>query len=165
MNAQSDFSFETGYNEIMSLKKKLEDELKQAIRTGDDLRKRTLRMAISAIKLAEVDKGEPLEDSAILGILQKEVKSRRETIDEAAQAGRHELASATSDEISVLESYLPKQLDDKELEALARKAILEVGASSPADMGKVMKLIMPRVKGIADGVRVSQVVKNLLEQS
>jgi uncharacterized protein len=146
----------------MSLKNKLEDELKQALRAGDDLRKRTLRMAISAIKLAEVEKGKPLEDIAIIGILQKEVKSRRETIEEAKQAGRIELATATLDEIAVLETYMPKQLSDEELEELARHVILEVGAKTAAEMGMVMKAIMPRVMGRADGARVSQIVRKLL---
>jgi uncharacterized protein len=146
----------------MSLKNKLEDELKQAIRTGDDLRKRTLRMAISAIKLAEVEKGKPLEDTAIIGILQKEVKSRLETIEEAKQAGRIELAAATHDEIAELETYLPRQLSDDELEELARQVILDVGAKTAAELGMVMKAIMPRVMGRADGARVSQIVRKLL---
>jgi uncharacterized protein len=146
----------------MSLKIKIEDSLKQAIRNGDDLQKRTLRMAISAIKLVEVDKGRSLEENEILAILQKEVKSRRETIEEAKKAGRDELASATNDEIAVLEAYLPRQLSDEELEELAQQVILEVGATSPAEMGKVMKAIMPRVQGLADGSKVSQIVRKLL---
>jgi uncharacterized protein len=146
----------------MSLKIKIEDSLKQAIRHGDDLQKRTLRMAISAIKLVEVDKGRSLEENEILAILQKEVKSRRETIEEAKKAGRDELASATNDEIAVLEAYLPRQLSDEELEELAQQVILEVGATSPAEMGKVMKAIMPRVQGLADGSKVSQFVRKLL---
>jgi uncharacterized protein len=149
----------------MIIKTRLENELKDAMRAGDDLRRRTLRMVLSAIKLAEVEKGGSLEEAAILGILQKEVKTRRETVDEATHAGRPELAAAANDEISVLEEYLPKQLTDVELEILAQQAILEVGASSPTEMGNVMKVIMPRVQGRADGARVSQMVRQLLLQS
>jgi uncharacterized protein len=149
----------------MIIKTRLENELKDAMRAGDDLRRRTLRMVLSAIKLAEVEKGGSLEEAAILGILQKEVKTRRETVDEATHAERPELAAAANDEISVLEEYLPKQLTDVELEILAQQAILEVGASSPTEMGNVMKVIMPRVQGRADGARVSQMVRQLLLQS
>jgi uncharacterized protein len=149
----------------MIIKTRLENELKDAMRAGDDLRRRTLRMVLSAIKLAEVEKGGSLEEAAILGILQKEVKTRRETVDEATHAGRPELAAAANDEISVLEEYLPKQLTDAELEILAQQAILEVGASSPTEMGNVMKVIMPQVQGRADGARVSQMVRQLLLQS
>lgn len=150
---------------FMITKTKLENELREAMRAGNDLRKRTLRMALAAIKLAEVEKGFPLEEPDILAILQKEVKSRRETVEEAKQAGRTELASAANDEIAVIEKYLPQQLSDQELKELARQAIVDVGATSPAQMGGVMKVLMPRVQGRADGARVSQVVRELLEQS
>jgi len=133
------------------------------MRAGDDLKKRTLRMVLSAIKLAEVDKGSSLDESVIISILQKEVKSRHETIDEAKRANRPELANAANDEISVLEAYLPQQLSDEDLEELVRQVIQETGVTTPAGMGNVMKSVMPRVQGRADGARVSQIVRLLLQ--
>ena len=122
-------------------------------------------MVLSAIKLSEVDKGGSLDESLIISILQKEVKSRHETIDEAKRAGRPELANAANDEISVLEAYLPQQLSDEDLEELVRQVIQETGVTTPAGMGNVMKSVMPRVQGRADGARVSQIVRLLLQQS
>ena len=147
----------------MEIKTKLENDLKDAMRAGDDLKKRTLRMVLSAIKLAEVDKGSSLDESVIISILQKEVKSRHETIDEAKRANRPELANAANDEISVLEAYLPQQLSDEDLEELVRQVIQETGVTTPAGMGNVMKSVMPRVQGRADGARVSQIVRLLLQ--
>lgn len=135
------------------------------MRASDDLKKRTLRMVLSAIKLAEVDKGGSLDESVIISILQKEVKSRHEAIDEAKRAGRPELVNDANDEISVLEAYLPQQLSDEDLEELVRQVIQETGVSTPAGMGNVMKSVMPRVQGRADGARVSQIVRLLLQQS
>jgi len=149
----------------MEIKTKLENDLKDAMRAGDDLKKRTLRMVLSAIKLAEVDKGSSLDESVIISILQKEVKSRHETIDEAKRANRPELANAAYDEISVLEAYLPQQLSDEDLEELVRQVIQETGVTTPAGMGNVMKSVMPQVQGRADGARVSQIVRLLLQQS
>jgi uncharacterized protein YqeY len=146
----------------MEIKSQLEAALKDAMRSGDDLRKRTLRMAISAIRLAEVEKGKPVEDSAVLAILQKEVKSRQEAIAEAQTARRPDLEQAAREEISVLEGFLPKQLAPEELEALARQAIAETGASSLKDMGQVMRVLAPRLQGRASGDQASQAVRKLL---
>jgi len=146
----------------MDTKAKLENDLKDALRAGDDLRKRTLRMALSAIRLAEVEKGGPLDENAVLGILQKEVKSHQESIEDARRAGRPDLEQAALAEIDVLDQYLPRQLTPEELECLARQAIAEVGATSPSDMGKVMKILMPRLQGRATGDQASQVVRMLV---
>lgn len=146
----------------MDTKAKLENDLKDALRAGDDLRKRTLRMALSAIRLAEVEKGGPLDENAVLGILQKEVKSHQESIEDARRAGRPDLEQAALAEIDVLDQYLPRQLTPEELEGLARQAIAEVGATSPSDMGKVMKILMPRLQGRATGDQASQVVRMLV---
>jgi uncharacterized protein len=146
----------------MDKKAQLENALKDAMRAGDDVKKRTLRMSISAIRLAEVEKGGPLEDAAVLAILQKELKSRQETIEEARRAGREELGESTRQEIEVLKTFLPQQLAAEELEGLARQAIEEAGASSPADMGRVMKILMPRLQGRAGGDQASAVVRKLL---
>jgi uncharacterized protein len=146
----------------MSTKTQLENALKDAMRAGDDLSKRTIRMALSAIKLAEIEKGAPLEESAVLAVLQKEIKSLREAIADAERAGRPELATEATAEISLLETYLPKPLTPKEIEDLARAAIAEVGATSAREMGQVMKVLMPRLQGHAEGAQVSQIVRQLL---
>jgi uncharacterized protein YqeY len=141
----------------------IEQALKEAMRNNDEVARRTIRMILSAIKLAEVEKGVALDESALLAVLQKELKSRRESIADAEKANRFDLAEAAKAEIAVIESFLPKQLSLEELEALAREAIQEVGATTPADMGKVMKILIPKVQGRASGDQVSQVVRKLLQ--
>ena len=146
----------------MTTKAELENALKDAMRSGDGVRKRTLRMALSAIRLVEVDKGGPLDESGVMAVLQKELKSRQETIEEAQRANRPDLVADTQAEIVVLESFLPQQLSPEELEGLARQVIAEVGASSPREMGQVMKVLVPRLQGRATGDQASQVVRKLL---
>lgn len=146
----------------MITKGSLETSLREAIRAGDDVRKRTLRMILAAIKLAEVERRGPLDDAGMLGVLQKEAKTRHETIADAERAGRDDLTAAARDELALVESYLPQPLSSEELEALARQAIAEAGASAPGDMGKVMKVLMPQVQGRADGKVVSDLVRRLL---
>jgi uncharacterized protein YqeY len=146
----------------MNLKQKLEDDLRQAMRSGEDLIKRTLRLALSAVKLAEVDKRGELEDDAILSILQKEVKSRQETIEEAKQLDRQDLIEGAQAEIKILQAYLPQPLTDDELIALVEEVISETGASSPDQMGLVMKALMPRLQGRADGKTASDAVRQRL---
>jgi len=147
----------------MELKKKLESALKDAMRSGDDVTKRTVRMAMAAIKQIEIDKQTTLDEPAILGILQKEIKTRRESLDEARQANRADLVASAEAEINVLKCYLPEEMSENDLMAIAKEAILECGAISPADMGKVMKILLPRVQGRATGDRISQVVRKLLQ--
>jgi uncharacterized protein len=148
---------------FMDTKTLLENDLKSAMRSGDVVRKRALRMALSAIKLAEVQKGAALDEAQILAVLQKEIKSQQETIAEAQKANRPEMVAAAQAESAVLENFLPPSLDQEELETMVRAAIIEVGASSPADMGKVMKALMPEIKGRASGEQVSQMVRQLLQ--
>ena len=148
----------------MSTKSKLENDLKEAMRARDDVKKRTLRMAISAIKLAEIDKQQTLDESALLAILQKEIKTRQETISEAQRGRREELVAEAEAEIEVLKVYLPKPLTRQELEELVRKVIEEVGATSMADMGQVMKTLTPRLEGRATGGEASQVVRQMIQQ-
>jgi uncharacterized protein len=149
----------------MDTKTKLEASLKDAIRANDDLRKRSIRMVIAAIRFAEVENSQPTDDAAQLAILQKEIKSRRESIQEAEKAGRPDLVKASQDEIGVLEEYLPKQLTPDELQNLVQQAVTEADAKSPADMGKVMKILIPRVQGRAPGDQVSRVVRQILQNS
>jgi hypothetical protein len=147
----------------MTAKKEIEDDLKVAMRSGDAQLKSTLRMILSSIKLAEIDKTTPLNESEVDAILQKEIKSRRETIADAKRAGRPDLAAEANAEIVIISKYLPQQLSAEEIEALAKEAITETGATSPKEMGAVMKLLMPKVQGRADGSQVSQIVRRLLE--
>lgn len=153
-----------GIIRIMDTKVKLENDLKDAMRSGDDTRKRTIRMVLAAIKQTEIDKQNTLDETGVIGILQKEVKTRRESLDEAQKANRADLASSTEAEITVLNGYLPQAMDPAELTALAESVIAEVGAAAPADMGKVMKALLPRVAGRAANDQVSQVVRGLLQK-
>jgi len=146
----------------MDLKTQLNESVKDAMRSGDEVRKRTLRMALAAIKQAEVDKRTALDDMAVIAIIQKEIKTRREALEEAQKAKRADLVEANEAEIKVLEAFLPKAMPAEELRALVQSAITETGASSPADMGKVMKVVMGKVDGRAPGDRVSSTVREML---
>jgi len=147
----------------MNTKTQLESALKDAMRLNDDLRRRTLRMALSAIRLAEIEKGAALDENALLGILHKEIKSRHESIADAQRANRPDLVKDSEAEITVLEGFLPKALSPAELEDLARQSIAEVGATTIREMGQVMKALMPRLQGRATGDQASQVVRKLLQ--
>ena len=146
-----------------SLKTQLNDSMKAAMKSGDEVRKRTLRMALAAVKQVEVDKRIELDDTAVMALLQKEIKNRRESLAEAQKASRVDLIEANEAEIKVIESFLPKAMPVEELRALVQSAIAEAGASAPADMGKVMKLVMPKVAGRAPNDMVSAAVKELLQ--
>ena len=146
----------------MDIKDKLTQNLKDAMRARDEVRKRTIRLALAAIKNLEIDRKAELEDNEILVILQKEVKSRKETIEGAEQAGREDLIIEAEAEIKILESFLPQQLSPEQLRELVQQVIHETGAESKRDMGEVMKMLMPRVQGRADGKTVSQIVSSLL---
>ena len=147
---------------IMNTKGQLQNDLKKAMLNQDAERKATIRMSLSAIKNAEIDRGRELEDSEIQAIIQKEVKSRRETIEDAKRAQRPDIITGTEAEIEILETYLPQQLSHEEIEALVSEAIAEVGATSPREIGQIMKVLMPRVRGQADGNQVNQIVRQLL---
>jgi hypothetical protein len=133
----------------MDTKAKLENALKEAMRAGDEVKKRTVRMALAAIKQVEIDRQVSLDEAAVLAILQKEIKTRREALEEARQANRPDLVAEAEAEIAVVNVFLPQAFSADELKALAEAAIAEAGASSLADTGKVMKLLMPRIQGRA----------------
>lgn len=147
----------------MTTKSQLENELKKAMLSKDELRKSTIRLALASIKLAEVEKRGSLDEAGITAILMKEVKSRHETIADAQRAQRPDIITTAQAEIAILETFLPKPFSDEELRSLVRQVIAEVGAGSPADMGKVMKALTPRIQGRARGDQVSQVVRQLLQ--
>jgi uncharacterized protein YqeY len=121
-------------------------------------------MALAAIRQAEIDRQVKLDEAAALSIIQREIKTRKESVEEARRANRPDILAATQAEIAVLQAYLPQAMSADELKALVEAAIAEAGAASPADMGKVMKLLMPRVAGRATGDQVSAAVRQLLQK-
>jgi uncharacterized protein len=147
----------------MTLKSQLNDSVKDAMKSGDEVRKRTVRMVLAAIKQAEVDKRVELDDTAVMSLIQKEMKNRRESLEEARKANRADLVEANEAEINVLQAFLPKAMPADELRALVQAAIAETGAASPADMGKVMKVVMAKVAGRAPNDIVSATVRELLQ--
>ena len=148
----------------MDLKTQLTEAMRRAMKANDDVSRRTTRMALAAIKQVEVDKQTTLDDAAVMVLLQKEIKNRREAIEEAHKANRLDLVAENESEIKVLEAFLPKALTADELSGLVMAAIAETGAAAPVDMGRVMKVLMPRVAGRAAGDQVSAAVKALLVQ-
>ncbi|HTX92125.1 MAG TPA: GatB/YqeY domain-containing protein [Anaerolineales bacterium] len=148
----------------METKEKLETALKTAMKSGDDVSKRSIRMVLAAVRQVEIDKQIKLDEPAVLAIIQKEIKTRKESVEEARGVGRADIVAATEAEITVLQTYLPEAMSADELNTLVKAAIAEAGASSPTDMGKVMKLLMPRVAGRAPGDQVSAAVRQLLQK-
>ena len=146
----------------MDTKAKLNESIKEAMKSGNDLRKRTIRMVLAAIKQVEVDKRTDLDDMAVTALIQKEVKNRREALEEAKKANRSDLVAENESEIKVLEEFLPQAMPAEELRALVQAAIAETGAAAPSDMGKVMKAVMPKVAGRAPNDAISATVKELL---
>ena len=148
----------------MDLKTQLNDSMKDAMKSGDTLRKNTVRMALAAIKQVEVDKRIALDNAAVMALLQKEIKNRREALEEGKKAERPDLVSANEAEIAILEVFLPKAMPAEELRALVQAAIAETGAAAPSDMGKVMKAVMPKVAGRAANDAISAMVRELLNK-
>ena len=141
----------------------LRSDLRDAMRARDVLRRNTIRMLEAAIKNAEIDKrGQELAEADVLAILQRQVKQRRESIEQFRQGGREDLAEQEELEIGIIEHYLPAQLARDEIEARARAVIEQVGASGPGDRGKVMGMLMRDLRGEADGSIVNAVVGELL---
>lgn len=147
---------------MKTLEQRINQDYMEAMRAGDALRKETLRFLRSAIKSAQIDKRAPLTEEEIWEIIKRQVKQRRESIEQFRRGNREDLAVKEEAELAIIESYLPAQLSRQEIEALARQVIAEVGAAGPRDMGKVMGKLMPQVKGRADGRLVNEVVRELL---
>lgn len=146
----------------MDLKQRLQDDLKRAMREKDQVRLRTLRLALAEIKNKEIEVRGELSDADVAAILQREAKQRRETLDELKQVHRPELAASEQAELEILSEYLPKQLGREEITDLARQVIADLSAEGPRQMGLVMRTMMAQLKGQADGKLVSQVVRELL---
>ena len=147
------------------LKQRISDDMKAAMKSGDTLRRDTLRMLGAAIKNAEIDKrGAALEEADIVALVAREIKHRQESIDAFRAGNRADLMEKEEAEKKVLEGYMPAQMDRAEIEDLIKKVVAAVGASGPADKGKVMKELMPQVKGKADGKLVNEIVTGLLNR-
>jgi len=144
------------------LKQKLMDDLKQAMRGGDKVRCSVIRLVMAAIKNAEIARQADLEDGDILGIIAKEVRQRRESIEAFKQGSRQDLVTQEEAELAILQGYLPQQMTRDEIIAEARRIIEEVGAQGPADKGKVMPKLIAQLKGKADGREINTVVTELL---
>ena len=136
--------------------------LKDAMKNKDNERRDVIRLVQSAIKQAEIDEQKELSDDEVISILQKEAKKRRESIVELKNAGRDESAEREQNELSVIEEFLPQQLSHEELKPIVQDAIAEVGATSMREMGQIMKIVMPKIQGRADGRQVNAIVKELL---
>ncbi|MEO2083704.1 MAG: GatB/YqeY domain-containing protein [Desulfurobacteriaceae bacterium] len=147
----------------MGLKERLREDMKEAMKSKDKVKLSTIRMINSLIKNAEIEKRGELTDDEIVQLLMKYAKQRRESIEMYEKGGRQDLVEKEKAELAVVESYLPKQLSEDELKEIVKKAIEETGASSAKDLGKVMKAVMPRVKGRADGSVVNRIVREMLE--
>ena len=145
------------------MKEELLNELKEAMRNKDELRKNTITMLRSSILQVEKDSQKTLNDDEIVVIISKEVKKRKDSIEDYVKAKRDDIVSDLNREIEILSKYLPKQLEDNEIEELVEEAIQETGALGPKDMGKVMQNLRPKTAGKADGKKVSQIVKSKLE--
>lgn len=148
----------------MNLKESINEKLKIAMKAGNDDEKRVFRLILAAAKMAEVESHANLDDTALLNVIQKEIKIRRESLESAEAGHRNDLIANNQREIAILEGLLPKQLTEEELTAIAKQTIEELGASGPADTGKVMKLLLPKVQGRASGDKVSLIVRQLLQK-
>ncbi|CAN7438293.1 GatB/YqeY domain-containing protein [Paenibacillus sp. LjRoot153] len=146
----------------MSLSDRLNEDMKQAMKSQDKFKLSVIRMVRSTIKNSEIDLKRPLDDNEVLDVLTREIKQRKDSLQEFAKAGRDDLADNLKAELVILAEYMPQQLSEEEVKAIVQQTIQQIGASSKADMGKVMTALMPQVKGRADGKLINQLVQQLL---
>jgi hypothetical protein len=149
-------------NQEITLKDKIQEALKGAVKRQQTVEVSTLRLLLSEIKYAEIAQQKPADDNKVLDVIAKEVKRRRESIEAFKKGNRGDLVAQEEAELAVLMSYLPKQMSREEIAAVARQAMDAVGARGPSDKGKVMAQLMPQLKGKADGREVSEIVSELL---
>ncbi len=147
----------------MSLKERLMDDLKVSMKNGDKVRKNVITMVRAAIKQKEVDERIELNDEAIIDVISKQVKQKKDAIEDFNKGQRQDLVELTEKEISILLDYLPQQLTESELQEIVKEAIEEVGANSIKDLGKIMSNVMPKIKGRADGSMVNNIVRQYLK--
>ncbi len=149
----------------MITRARLEADLKDALRARDERRKLTLRGILASVQRAEVELGGPLDEAGLTAVMQKEAKARRESIADAQKANRPEIVAAEQAELAIIESYLPKMLSEEELVRLVQEALAESGAADPKQIGAVMKILGPKVKGRADGRVVNELVRQELSRT
>ena len=159
---EAGFSPKNQDSDVSPLKQKLADDLKQALKGGDKVRRSVIRLVMSAIKNAEIARQSALGDADILGIIAKEARQRRESIEAFKQGNRQDLVAQEEAELAILEGYLPQQMTREEIIQAARRIIEEVGAQGPGDKGKVMPKLIAQLKGRADGREINAVVTDLL---
>lgn len=147
---------------MTTLKQQIESDLLEFMRSKNEIGRNTLRLVLSSIKMNEIEKSTPIDDLGAVSLIQKEIKSRRDSINDFQKGNRQDLVDISNQEISLLEKYLPKQLSDKDIESIVGKVILEVGASTPSDIGKVMKVSIPLIAGQASSDKVNQIVRKLM---
>ncbi|MDU4697018.1 MULTISPECIES: GatB/YqeY domain-containing protein [Paenibacillus] len=146
----------------MNLSERLNEDMKQAMKSQDKFKLSTIRMVRATIKNLEIDLKRTLNDNEVLDILSREIKQRKDALQEFEKAGRDDLAEQVKAEAEILAEYLPEQLSEEEIKVIVQQTIQETGASSKAEIGKVMSALMPKVKGRADGKLVNQTVQQLL---
>ena len=146
----------------LTLQQRLETAMRDSMRARDELRTQTLRMAMAAAHNLRIARGRELTDEEVVEVIGRQVKQRRESIAMYRDVGHEDRAAGEEAEATILAEFLPEQLSEPEVEALAREAIAEIGATAPGDMGRVMGQLSPRTKGRADGRMVSDVVRRLL---
>lgn len=147
----------------MTLLDHLSEDLKESLKSRNSLKSSVIRLLKSSIKYREIEKKAPLSDDEIIEVIMSGIKQRRESIEQFSKGGRTDLVQKESNEIEIMQAYLPQPLTEEELVDEVKSVIKEVGATSAKDMGKVMKALMPRVKGRAEGTKVSSIVKELME--
>jgi len=147
----------------MNLSERLNDDMKQAMKSQDKFKLSVIRMVRAAVKNQEIELKRTLDDNEVLDILSREVKQRKDSLQEFEKAGRDDLAKDIAAEIEIISAYLPKQLTEEEIKVIVQQTIQETGASSKAEMGKVMSALMPKVKGRADGKLVNTIVQQFLQ--
>jgi len=147
----------------MSLKETLANDLKTAMKERDTIRKNAVQMVRAAILQVEKDQKIVLDDADVIDVVARELKRRKDSLPDFIRSGRQDLVDNINREIEVLSQYMPEQMPDNELEELVRNAINEVGATTIRDIGKVMKVILPKVKGKADGSKVNSLIRRILE--
>jgi uncharacterized protein YqeY len=146
----------------MSLREKLDTDLKSAMRSKDELRKLVIRSLLSSMNYAEIAKQKKLDDTGIIEVVAKEIKQRKESIEAYTQGHRQDLVDNETAEMAILQEYMPAQMSREEITSIVQSVIAEVGAKGPGDKGKVMQKLMPQVKGKADGSEVNNIVTELL---
>ena len=146
----------------MSFKEQLLQDMKEAMKAKDVIRKNTIQLVRSGVLQVEKDKQVTLDDDGVLEVIAKELKKRRDSLPDFEKSGRQDLVDGLKREIEVLLSYLPAQLTDDELQLIVKEAVSEVGATTMRDIGKVMAVIMPKTTGRADGKRINEIVKEIL---